>query len=310
MNVQGSGLRRARVMAATAVGLVVVLIGSACGTSPPVATPVGVSPRPVDYAGCTLPVVSASTAITIPGFVNTRTGAYTQARVATNDPVTSPKNPSVYSSVLKRWLPIVAESVSPDGRSYAYLKPGPVSQELHVRDLVSGRDVVIQTFDATFYLETWGMDGIRLGGGTNAWQHWLVDPRSGATVFYPAHAPYPWTHQPGDPRIGGFTSLGAYMLSGDPIWWFTTTATGPEWLFSENATGQRVYLIREPANEVGDFYPQGILADHTGVWVVNGVGPPSIWHWGPQTGLTRINVPGLQGNRAAGMTLLVSGPCF
>src|SRR4030088_1334816 len=143
----------------------------------PAVTP-SASPAPVvvDPSSCRLPVSvergsgPPSRLANEVGFIDTRTGRYTRDASASvsgppgRDPLAGASDVATYySPALKRWLPVSAGEVAPDGRSYAWVKTLPVgslypnfkSSELLIHDVSASTDRSIWTHAGTINVWRW-----------------------------------------------------------------------------------------------------------------------------------------------------------
>lgn len=283
-----------------------VILLSCCGSAP-AASHLNPSPSPrgpVNYANCTLPILSVGSAGWVVGFVNTGTGRFTPDLAAT----AANKNQS-YDPVVRRWVDAPADAVSPDGKSYAYVATNPSSgvARLHVRDIESGQDRVIWTLPEAGTVEAWKANGIRIFWNRFAWSYWLVDPNTGAVATNPGSGSYPYRALPGDPPGGGFQTSG-FTLAGEKIYSFegADAAGTVDWTFYEDGSGQRVYIEKRTHGDPSGFNAGRDLADSTGVWFADFYQNSFVWHW--QVGEAPIKVP------VAGLTVGgvkdILGPCF
>jgi len=260
------------------------------------------SPAVVDPLNCRLPVGVAPDQL---GFIDTRTGQFTRD---TNAPATSIEaddgalSPESYSAAAHVWVPVHATQMAPDGRSYVITK----GRELHIIDDATGADRTLWTGSADLLFDWWGASGIVVteelpsvqGGKT-----WLVDPVTAAVV---PHEPPRWlTILPTDPHGSGFRPLGI-DAEGRYVWWMRAVdKPGIDWVFYEDATGQRVYIYKGTQGDATGFNPGVAFGDSTGIWF-NNSSPAAVWHWSPDGGLHKINVTGLP----ASAIINPAGPCY
>jgi hypothetical protein len=173
-----TGNRLRTVAGAVAIAIVVVIIsglvyfrathnGHANNPSVGVATVNGVS------FSCRLPVLGGAAA----GFISFPDGAVTVDHSVNFQNVKGAYG-YTYDDQVRRWVPVPGASLSPDGRSYAYLAqttgvPGqPEALSLHAHDVVSGSDRLL-----------WQGSGSPMG--TNA-VTWLQSGIYFSAVLYPA----------------------------------------------------------------------------------------------------------------------------
>jgi hypothetical protein len=286
----------------------------------------------VDPLNCKLPVVvTLETGPPNPqfkqevGFIDTQTGHYTKdgsASVAglpgggspgtTSGKAAQPAAPLWYSASLGRWLPVFSPSVSPDGRSYVWVRLLPEGSlvgsnfqkaELHRYDVVSSTDRTLWTYPGSINVRRWDASGILLdtvppAGGVQL--SWLVDPQTG-TAAQQAIAPgyYPrLTQLPGDPRnqnglfdYSGFASGAEFQ--GHTLFRIGSRDPGSaEWVLYEIAPGQRVTIYRGTQGDVTRFDPSIAMSDATGIWFSDW-GGPWLWRWQQGSGLNKLALSGL-----------------
>jgi len=136
---------------------------------------------------------------------------------------------TTYDWVLKRWLPVRRQFVSPDGNHYVYTQFG-ASNRIHVVDITTGSDQVVfqqGRFVATAY-DHLGITLVHIGpqitqmgqGAIEPDGVWLLDPATGQTRQVNADAKY-W----GDVSSGfawrreGSSLLRLDLTSGDVSTW-------------------------------------------------------------------------------------------
>jgi hypothetical protein len=204
-----------------------------------------------------------------------------------------------YDPVLRRWLPVRPTAVSPDQRSYAYVRSLGQSFELHVVDGRTRADRVVWAGSGgiDFPVE-WEADGIHVtvgpaGGGLT--EEWVVDPSGRG-------------HRPGSsPRITaefGRTNIGTFAPSMPYEAVFHGMAIVRDATFAVYLAGpgdQRTvihYLL-------GGFDPSTFVADGDRLWAVNADGT-EIWLWTRNGGLQAFP---LNAAPQPGVTYWVAGPC-
>jgi hypothetical protein len=281
---------------------------------------------------CLLPVYVGSEV----GFVDTHTGRYTKDVSASvvGLPDSFASRPSYYSPVLKRWLPASVSYMSPDGRSYAWIRflPDGSTQanfktaELHRYEVATRTDQALWSTTVFFIVWRWDAAGILVSeppdlngpaSGTNRapanW--WLVDPVTGAATQQVSlsHASlYSFTPLAGDPTDISFSSVG-FDAEGHPIWWLFTNGKGGgvNWVFYETAPGQRVFIYRGPKDDASALDPLAAMADSTGIWFSDYRDPNVIRHWQQGTGLRNVMVTGLPAmDQSTFPGAIPSSPCF
>ncbi|TME90652.1 MAG: hypothetical protein E6I34_12805 [Chloroflexi bacterium] len=282
----------------------------------PAATPrPHASPTPVDPFSCRLPVAIDPWSAPVDyqlrvGFLDTRTGKYTgdrSASVAGLAPLSSQSRPTSYSPAAKRWLPVAARNVSPDGLRYAWTDPSTL--HLHVYDLASGTDRLIWSHAGAGGVMVWGGAGIyvALNPTTDSQtQTWLVDPDTGRAAQVIPKSHFSFTPLATDPLNTGFRSVGL-DANGHMIWWlyFADQRGSPQSAFYEMAPGQRVYIYRGTQGDGTGFDPGSFIDDATGKWF-SALTYPYIWHWSQQSGLHKISAAGAP----RGATFMPAGSCF
>jgi hypothetical protein len=307
--------------AAVAILLILVLVGSRIALQPrgylsPVSTP-RVAQLPPDSMPCHLAVNMvqdannagggpSATASTM-GFVNIPAGTFEAdpaARVSDLPPGNS-NTPKSYSGALHRWLPVQAQLVSPDGRSYAYSK----GAELHVVDAASHADRKVWTAAGNIEVRSWDPGGILLFTLTG-YQDWYVDPTSGSavqTLFSGAQLEASKVLPSGGP----YSDLGTDAL-GRTVWRFGGRGgNGPEKVYVIEA-GQATLIYSGTAGDGNDFDPEGVFTDAHGLWLGNFDGR-YVWLWTHAGGLrsykTSGGPPAPAGYQTSTLTFLPEGPC-
>src|SRR6202171_173959 len=166
-------------------------------------------PAPASFA-CALPVTTRSLTVDphldpkmSVGFVNIPTGEFWVDPAATLQDLPSDTGglwSATYSSPLKRWLPADSRAVSPDGRSYVYVKwlpedapysrkgVTPTSTELHVVNAAKKTDQKLWSTADLIGIDGWDSHGILVntspkGGGAPG--QWRIDPATGRVTQAP-----------------------------------------------------------------------------------------------------------------------------
>lgn len=260
------------------------------------------------------------------GFVDTRTGRYVAdesasaaglpggGATASGKPA-QPATPVSYSASLRRWLPVLPISVSPDGRSYVWVRllpEGPAygpnnfeKAELHKYDVASATDRTLWTYAGDISVFGWDASGILLETtppiihmvpqrGISLW--WLVDPQTGAAAQQVILGRFPAVlHLPGDPMENGtfvYSEIGA-EFQGHPLFRIGSRDPGaPEWVFYETSPGIRITIYRGTQGDARHFDPDRAYSDQTGIWFGD-FGGNVLWRWEPQSGLRKLPLTGL-----------------
>jgi streptogramin lyase len=129
---------------------------------------------------CTLPVVTWNADPSVPAV-----GEQLDVRAAQveYDPSGTIPNPGYFDRAFNRWLPVLAQAVSPDGNRYAYRPPAQgQSTEIHVVDLRNGGEKVLTVPSGFWSVVAFTNDGIYVhqayeGIGPDLW---LLNPDTGA----------------------------------------------------------------------------------------------------------------------------------
>jgi len=319
-------IRRGRWIYVIAAALVILIVAGfvvprLLGLGPkmvnPAATPSSVvtpSPAYVNPFHCTLPVSQPGGYV---GFLDTsgEGGTDASASVAGQPSVAglpsdgpNPAMPTYYSPPLRRWLPTSPLEISPDGRSYVWLK----TTVLHRYDVPTATDVALWTAAEVIYVLRWDAAGIHVSTQPPGWHiprgtSWVVDPMTGfATQEVLPTSNFPFVPLPGDPQGTdgtGFRSIGM-DAEGRTIWWYGNLDNpgAIDWVFYETAPGLRVYIYRGKQGDGPRFDPDAVLADSTGLWFTDHVNG-EIWHWDHPGDLYSAPL-------APGSPYSVAGPCF
>jgi hypothetical protein len=314
---------------AVAVLLIVVLVGSRIALQPrgyvmPASSPSALAVLPPDSMPCHLavqlvqdagnPGSTSAMAVTM-GFINIPAGAFEAdpgARVS-DLPSGSVGTQSVYSAALGRWLPASIQSVSPDGRSYAYVKQVQAGSELHVVDAAHKADRRLWISRDGIDVINWSASGILVstlphGGGVMLF--WYIDPSTGTGTQAPDSV---------DPRR---MSLGL-LPSGS--WASYGTDSSGTTVFRSGARGgsdpEKVYVVQSgkatliysgTAGDAADFDPETSFTDAHGVWIGNYDGR-FVWLWSESAGLRNFKTSGgpppPSGYQFTSAAFLPAGPC-
>ncbi len=317
-------------------------------TFTPASTPGTKVPVVVDPSNCRLPVSverGGGTPYQLAGevgFVDTRTGRYTRDASASvaglpgRDPLAGASDvPSYYSPVVRRWLPVSAGQVAPDGRTYAWVRTLPAgsvypnykSSELHVYDVATAADRTVWTYAGAMGVWRWDAAGIHVNTGRvrgnappQTWR--VVDPASGAVtrdIRTPIMPFPPFKPLPGDPLNTNFTSPGV-TADGYTIWWLDNLDKpgAVDWVFYETSRGHRVYIHRGIQGNATSFDPEVALVDSTGIWFSDANFAAAnfqqvIWHWQLGVGLSKYRISRLPAKFKGNFPYVLArpaGPCF
>lgn len=314
---------------AVAVLLIVVLVGSRIALQPrgyvmPASSPSALAVLPPDSIPCHLavrlvqdagnPGGSSATAVTM-GFINIPGGAFEAdpgARVS-DLPSGSLGLQSVYSATLQRWLPASITSLSPDGRSYIYVKQLQAGSELHVVDAAHKVDRKLWISRDGIEVINWSASGILVstvpqGGGVMLF--WYIDPTTGTSTQAPNSI---------DPTRASLNLLpnGSWASWG-------TDPSGTT-LFRSGSRGgsdpEKVYVVQSgkatliysgTAGDAADFDPEVSFTDAHGVWIGNFDGK-FVWLWSESAGLRNFKTsggpPAPSGYQFTSAAFLPAGPC-
>jgi hypothetical protein len=302
---------------------------SSVGT-PNVATSAATAQPAPDSTPCALPVEVTGTfqspgqnpdITTTLGFVNIPAGAFRVDPNATVQdlPASDPLGPRMYSAQLKRWLPASSQTVSPDGRSYAYTRLLPAgatyssfsSSELHVVDVPAKNDRRVWSYAGSIDLVEWSSDGILAAtvpptGGVSLL--WRVDPGGRGASQAPNNA---------DPTSLASFGGGSYAYlggdaSGRAVFRSGSRDPGMRYSVFVVESGKRTVIYSGTAGDATDFDPGGVSFDAYGIWFGNDDGT-RVWLWSTSSKLQSFKVSGLppapQGYVNTYVTIGAVGPC-
>ena len=289
-----------RLMGLLAIGvavlLILVLVGSRVTLRPrgnvlPAATPTGVAQLALDSMPCHLAVYMVQEAdnpgqpsapATSLGFVNIPSGTFfADPRGTVQDlPAGSTPSAALYSAELHRWLPATNRSISPDHRSYAYVKLTPpgatfnkaTGSELHVVDGATGSDRNLWASDADIEVIEWTSSGVL--ASTVPWQGgimslWLVDPATGTTTQAPQNADP--TLFKGIPFAGisNYSYLGP-VAEGSRVYRLGGRDAGTTYyVVTVNPAGHVTTIYMGKAGDATDFDPEGAYSDAHGPMIIH-----------------------------------------
>ena len=274
------------------------------------------SATPTAIADCRVPVVVADESGARPaytvGMVSLATGRFQAdpagARGLPSDHGSQP--PFWYDPVLRRWLPVLRDQVSPDHGSYVYSEGPPTAARLHVHDVRTGADRTLWTTPGYLQL-VWRADGIEAtvtppsDGPTVSW---LVDPVTGARTTIP----YTRTSMAalsiafrayGVGRGGGYGADGL----GRPILSEGSRDPGARiTYFVGGADGERIVIHDGVSGPDAEFDPTQFAPDGDRLWAVD-FDAQAIWLWTERDGLRRFPITGFP--RDGSSFVEAAGPC-
>jgi hypothetical protein len=335
--------RRRPALGSIAATLALVLVGAFAGwrlidqharPASVNALPTRTAPTPAAASNVPLPVCRLPVIVSLesgppaqlqtdPGFINTGTGQYTPdssasvtglpggAVIRINGKPNSSRSaaPAFYSESLRRWLPVDARSVSPDGASYVWERLLPegsndsnfARSELHRYDVAASMDRVLWTYVGSIDVVRWDASGVLVetvppNGGVLI--TWLVNPAtSSAAQQASGFAARPGlTQLPGDPlHNGGFVygNVPGAEFDGRQIYRIGSREPGtPEIVAYETTPGQRVTIYRGSQGDATSFDPGSGVGDAAGIWFTDYAGRV-LWRWQPSTGLHKVALSGL-----------------
>src|ERR1700674_3422278 len=253
-------------------------------------------PAPASFA-CALPVTTSSLTVNpyldpkmSVGFVNIPTGEFWVDPAATLQDLPSDTGglwSATYSSPLKRWLPADSRTVSPDGRSYVYVKwlPGdanyaikrvtPTSTELHVVNAAKKTDRKVWSTADLITIDMWDSQGILVetspkGGGSPG--VWRIDPATGGVTRAPSDA-----GQAGLP-FDALTPSGIWSMTlgqdkqGRAVFRIGSRDPGTKYSVVVVESGRATTIYSGVAGDATDFDPGGVYSDAHGLWLGNSWG--------------------------------------
>ena len=332
-----------RLMGLLAIGvavlLILVLVGSRVTLRPrgnvlPAATPTGVAQLALDSMPCHLAVYMVQEAdnpgqpsapATSLGFVNIPSGTFFADPGATVQDLPAGSTPSaaLYSAELHRWLPATNRSISPNHRSYAYVKLTPpgatfnkaTGSELHVVDGATGFDRKLWASGADIEVIEWTSSGIL--ASTVPWQGgikllWRVDPVTGTATQVPQSADPTFFNGTPIAGIHNYSYLGP-VSEGNGVYRLGGRDAGTAYYVVTVDPGGRVTTIYGgKAGDATDFDPEGTYSDAHGLWFGNFDGT-RMWLWVGSKGLQSFKVsggpPAPAGYQYSSITFLPAGPC-
>ena len=321
-----------------AILLVLVLVASRIalhptGTVLPAAPPSGNKAVAADSFPCALPAVAITESgnpgqngviHSDAGFVNIPGGSFQVDPTAnvSGMPSTFAGGPTLYSPTLKRWLPVGARDIAPDGRSYAYVTLLPAgatysdftSAELHVYDVDAKADHKVWSYPGSIDVLGWNSAGILAQtvppqGGVGLF--WRVDPTGRGASQGSSN------EDPGRLPLTALQGSGSYSyLGGDSngrgVFRLGSRDPGAKYSVVEIQSGNQTTIYSGTQGDARDFDPGGVYFDVHGLWMGNFDGSV-VWLWSQSTGLQSFKLSGLpatpSGYQYANLTVDPAGPC-
>lgn len=265
---------------------------------------------------CALPVITTAMSGNLgavikvsPGFVNFPSGEFRADPAAMRQDLPSDKSglSATYSSSLKRWLPADSRTVSPDGRSFVYVKWLPddrnysikgvtaTSYELHLVDAAKKTDRKLWSTTDAIGIDRWDSHEILVdtypnGGGPRLWR---IDPATGRVVSQGQSG----VEEPSLPADALPGSGIMYMIVGQDaqrraVFRIGARDPGTKYRIVVVESGRATTIYSGVAGDATDFDPGGAYSDTHGLWMGNDDGS-RVWLWTRSTGLQSFNVTGL-----------------
>jgi hypothetical protein len=266
---------------------------------------------------CALPVITTSST-TNPylgpkisaGFVNIPSGEFSVDPAAALQDLPSDTSglwSATYSSPLKRWLPADSRTVSPDGRSYVYVKwlPGdanysikgvtPTSTELHVVNAAKKTDRKLWGTADLITIDMWDSQGILVdtspkGGGSPG--VWRIDPATGGVTRAPPDAGQAGLPFDALPPSGIWSMTIGQDKQGRAVFRIGSRDPGTKYSVVVVESGRATTLYSGVAGDATDFDPGGVYSDAHGLWLGNDDGS-RVWLWTKSARLRGFKVTGL-----------------
>jgi hypothetical protein len=275
-------------------------------------------PAPPSFP-CALPVVATSSAaypgqfpvmkVSV-GFVNIPAGGFWVDPAATLQDLPSDTSglwSATYSSPLKRWLPADSRTVSPDGRSYVYVKWLPenlnysmkgvtaTSYELHVVNAAKKTDQKLWSTADLIGVDRWDSHGILVntspnGGGSPGL--WRIDPATGRVTQAPSDAEQASLPVDALPQSGIMDMTLGQDKQGRAVFRIGSRDPGTKYSVVVVESGRATTIYSGVAGDETDFDPGGVYSDAYGLWLGNDDGS-RVWLWTKPDGLRSFKVTGL-----------------
>jgi hypothetical protein len=279
-------------------------------------------PAPASFA-CALPVTTTSLTVnpyldpkTSVGFVNIPTGEFWVDPAATLQDLPSDTGglwSATYSSPLKRWLPADSRTVSPDGRSYVYVKwlpedapysrkgVTPTSTELHVVNAAKKTDQKLWSTADLIGVDRWDSHGILVntspkGGGAPG--QWRIDPATGRVTQEPSDAEQASLPADALPQSGIWSMTLGQDKQGRAVFRIGSRDSGVKYSVVVVESGRATTIYSGVAGDATDFDPGGVYSDAHGLWLGNDDGS-RVWLWTKSAGLRSFKVTGLPDSNAS-----------
>src|SRR6202165_4443380 len=264
---------------------------------------------------CALPVITTSLTVNpyldpkmSAGFVNIPTGEFWWDPAATLQDLPSDNSglSATYSSPLKRWLPADSRTVSPDGRSYVYVKwlpedapysrkgVTPNSTELHVVNAAKKTDQKLWSTADLIGIDRWDSHGILVttspkGGGAPGL--WRIDPATGR-VTQASYAEQASLPADAFPQSGIWSMTLGQDKQGRAVFRIGSRDPGVKYSVVVVESGRATTIYSGVAGDATDFDPGGVYSDAHGLWLGNDDGS-RVWLWTKSAGLRSFKVTGL-----------------
>ena len=266
---------------------------------------------------CALPVITTSSTANpylVPqmsaGFVNIPSGEFSVDPAAALHDLPSDTGglwSATYSSPLKRWLPADSRTVSPDGRSYLYVKwlPGdanysikgvnPTSTELHVVNAANKTDRKLWSTADLITIDMWDSQGILVdtsptaGGSPGVWR---IDPATGRVAQAPSDAGQASLPDNALPPSGIMYGTVGQDKQGRAVIRIGSRDPGVKYSIVVVESGQATTIYSGVDGDATDFDPGGAYSDAHGLWLGNDDGS-RVWLWTKSAGLRSFKVTGL-----------------
>src|ERR1700686_843209 len=240
---------------------------------------------------CALPVITTSSTANpylgpkmSAGFVNIPSGEFSvdPAAALQNLPSDNSGLSATYSASLKRWLPADSRTVSPDGRSYVYVKwlpenapysrkgVTPTSTELHVVNAAKKTDQKLWSSADLIGLDRWDSHGILVntspkGGGAPG--SWRIDPATGRVRQEPSDAEQVSLPADALPRSGIMSMTLGQDRQGRAVFRIGSRDTGTKYSVVVVESGRATTIYSGVAGDATDFDPGGGYSDAHGLWL-------------------------------------------
>lgn len=266
---------------------------------------------------CALPVIT-TTSTGYPylgpkisaGFVNIPSGEFSVDPGAALQDLPSDTSglwSATYSSPLKRWLPADSRTISPDGRSYVYVKwlpedanysikgVTPTSTELHVVNAAKKTDQKLWSTADLIGIDRWDSHGILVntspkGGGPPG--SWRIDPATGRVTQEPSDAGQASLPDNALPQSGVMYMTLGQDKQGRAVFRIGSRDPGVKYSIVVVESGRATTIYSGVDGDATDFDPGGVYSDAHGLWLGNDDGS-RVWLWTKSAGLRSFKVTGL-----------------